>query len=44
MENGSKAVDVPLVSIENDGSTRSQSLLELQQVGRPLVVIAGSLS
>ena len=40
---GSKAPDVSLISLEDDGSTRIQSLLELGK-DRPLVLIAGSLS
>ena len=41
---GSNAPNVSVVSIEENGSTRSQPLLEFQQRDRPLVVIAGSLS
>lgn len=43
LEIGSQAPDVPVVSVDSDGSTRSLSILELQ-VKRPLVVIAGSIS
>lgn len=44
LEIGSQAPNVPVVSVESDGSTSSVSLVELQMKNRPLVVIAGSIS
>ena len=41
---GMPAPDISMVSLEKDGSTRTQSLLELQQADLPLVIIAGSIS
>ncbi len=40
---GSIAPDISLISVEHDGLTRTQSLLDLQPNGRPLIIIAGSL-
>ena len=40
---GSQAPDVPLVLINSDGSTSSQTILGVQQKDRPLVLVAGSL-
>ncbi len=40
---GSKAPNISLISLENNGFTRSQSLFDTQPTDRPLVIIAGSL-
>lgn len=40
---GSIAPNISLISVEHDGTTRSQSFLDTQPSGRPLIIIAGSL-
>ena len=44
LEVGSKAPDVDLIQLENDGNTRAHSIVEMQRAGRPLVIVAGSIS
>ena len=41
---GAPAPDVSLVSLKNDGTTCVQSLLDIQEVDRPLIIVAGSIS
>ena len=44
LQAGSLAPDVQVLSINADGSPFTTSLFETQKEGRPLVVVAGSLS
>ena len=41
---GAPAPDVSLVSLKDDDSTCVQSLLDVQHVDRPLIIVAGSIS
>ena len=40
---GSLAPNISLISVQHDGSTRSQLLLDNRPTSRPLIIIAGSL-
>lgn len=41
---GAPSPDVTLISLEDDGTTRLQPLLDVQKADRPLVIVAGSIS
>lgn len=41
---GDKAPNVSLISLEEYGTASLQSLLEIQQTDRPLVIVAGNIS
>mmetsp|Transcript_7207 Transcript_7207/g.10496 ORF Transcript_7207/g.10496 Transcript_7207/m.10496 type:complete len:122 (+) Transcript_7207:1280-1645(+) len=41
---GAPSPDVSLISLEDDGTTRLQSLIDVQKADRPLVIVAGSIS